>query len=64
MMLLETIRRLLSPEASERGAEDDVIARAPEGIRDRLRSEVQRIREARRARRGESGMDRAMRDNT
>lgn len=57
--LLERVERLLSPRAAERGAEDDVIERAPEGVRSRLREEVQRRRKARAqeqmAREGRSG---------
>lgn len=62
--LIEKIRRLISPDASERGAEDDIIARAPENVRERLRREMQRLREIKRAARGETAQDRAMRDNT
>ncbi len=43
--LIERIRRLVSPERAERGAEDDVIARAPEGTRRRLQALVQRRRQ-------------------
>ena len=46
MSLLERIRRLGSPEASERGAEGDVIERSPESVRSRLRAVVQRRRQA------------------
>lgn len=44
--LVDRIQRLLSPEAAQRGAEDDVIARAPEGVRRRLAEEIQRRRQA------------------
>lgn len=44
--LLDRIRRLISPEQAERGAEDDVIERAPEGVRGRLREVIQRRRQA------------------
>ena len=44
--IVESIRRLVSPEASARGAEDDVVNRAPEGIRARLRAFTQRRRQA------------------
>lgn len=62
--LLDLIRRLVSPEAAEKGAEDDIIARSPENVRERLRWEIQRRREAARAARGETAQDRAMRSNT
>lgn len=53
--LMERIRRLVSPSAAERGAEDDVIDRAPEGVRSRLREVVQRRRESAKTDRMEEG---------
>lgn len=38
------LRRLFSESAAERGAEDDIIERAPEWVRSRLMAEIQRRR--------------------
>lgn len=44
--IVERIKRLISPEAAEKGAEDDVIERAPESVKSRLKNLVQRRRQA------------------
>ena len=59
----EMIRRLLSPEAAERGAESDNVRRAPAGVQERLEAELRRKREEKRTRTGQTAMDRAMREN-
>lgn len=45
--LLDRIMRMLSPEAAEAGAEDDIIAMAPEAIRERLKRRIAEERERR-----------------
>ena len=66
--LYEKIRRLLRPDLAERGAEDDVIDRAPEGVRGRLQDITQRRRmiedEEKRRRRQADNQDRMHREGT
>lgn len=45
--ILDRLKRLFSTDAAERGAEDDIIERAPEGVRARLQDSIQRQRIAR-----------------